>query len=164
VSARDDIVSARDVSVSAREQLLDAFLQTIGTERKRPHLKPRSVCLFCISICVVGPYACLMCLFARAYAYSHTRARDTQYPVFPWVIADYASEQLDLNDSKTFRDLSKPIGALNKERYICLCIHIYTHTYIQHICSCDKLSVTLLEIHRYVCDVYLCIYVTCMWA
>lgn len=48
----------------------------------------------------------------------------TQYPVFPHVIADYKSQTLDLKSSKTFRDLSKPIGALNpvrlahlKERY-----------------------------------------------
>ncbi|AMD22055.1 HGL285Cp [Eremothecium sinecaudum] len=34
----------------------------------------------------------------------------TQYPVFPWVIADYTSEELDLSDPKSFRDLSKPIG------------------------------------------------------
>ncbi|CUM46590.1 uncharacterized protein AC631_02042 [Debaryomyces fabryi] len=35
----------------------------------------------------------------------------TQYPVFPWVIADYTSETLDLSNPKTFRDLSKPMGA-----------------------------------------------------
>ncbi|KAG7347447.1 WD40 repeat-containing protein [Nitzschia inconspicua] len=40
----------------------------------------------------------------------------TQYPVFPWVIADYESEELDLNDPKTFRDLSKPMGALGPDR------------------------------------------------
>ncbi len=34
----------------------------------------------------------------------------TQYPVFPWVIADYKSEELDLSDPQTFRDLSKPMG------------------------------------------------------
>ena len=34
-----------------------------------------------------------------------------QYPVFPWVIADYRSEELDLNDPKTFRELGKPMGA-----------------------------------------------------
>jgi hypothetical protein len=39
-----------------------------------------------------------------------------QYPVFPWVLADYTSEQLDLSDPATFRDLSKPIGALSAER------------------------------------------------
>ncbi|KAL3923251.1 MAG: hypothetical protein SGILL_001759, partial [Bacillariaceae sp.] len=40
----------------------------------------------------------------------------TQYPVFPWVIADYESEELDLNDPNTFRDLSKPMGALGPAR------------------------------------------------
>jgi hypothetical protein len=40
----------------------------------------------------------------------------TQYPVFPWVIADYESEELDLDDPKTFRDLSKPMGAQNEDR------------------------------------------------
>ncbi|KAK0781207.1 Beige protein-like 1 [Friedmanniomyces endolithicus] len=34
----------------------------------------------------------------------------TQYPVFPWVLADYTSEELDLNNRKSFRDLSKPMG------------------------------------------------------
>ena len=40
----------------------------------------------------------------------------TQYPVFPWVIADYTSEQLRLDDPATYRDLSKPVGALNEAR------------------------------------------------
>lgn len=39
-----------------------------------------------------------------------------QYPVFPWIIADYTSEFLDFSDPKTFRDLSKPVGALNPKR------------------------------------------------
>ncbi|RXN06086.1 FAN protein [Labeo rohita] len=40
----------------------------------------------------------------------------SQYPVFPWVISDYNSTQLDLLNPASFRDLSKPIGALNTER------------------------------------------------
>ncbi|CAH2104383.1 unnamed protein product [Euphydryas editha] len=40
----------------------------------------------------------------------------TQYPVFPWVIADYTSERLDMESAQTFRDLSKPMGALNPDR------------------------------------------------
>eukprot|EP00039_Didymoeca_costata_P015921 m.276762 g.276762 ORF g.276762 m.276762 type:complete len:2614 (-) comp16305_c0_seq6:634-8475(-) len=39
-----------------------------------------------------------------------------QYPVFPWILADYDSEDLDLTNPKTFRDLSKPVGALNEDR------------------------------------------------
>ncbi|KAG5439009.1 hypothetical protein PCANB_002340 [Pneumocystis canis] len=40
----------------------------------------------------------------------------TQYPIFPWVLADYSSEELDLTNPKTFRDFSKPMGAQNPVR------------------------------------------------
>jgi hypothetical protein len=40
----------------------------------------------------------------------------TQYPVFPWVIADYSSDELDFNNPATFRDLSKPMGAQHTSR------------------------------------------------
>ena len=40
----------------------------------------------------------------------------TQYPVFPWIITDYTSSTLDLNDASIYRDLRKPIGALNPKR------------------------------------------------
>lgn len=40
----------------------------------------------------------------------------TQYPVFPWILADYKSEELDLEDPKTFRDLTRPMGAQTAER------------------------------------------------
>uniref|UniRef100_K3W8L3 BEACH domain-containing protein n=1 Tax=Globisporangium ultimum (strain ATCC 200006 / CBS 805.95 / DAOM BR144) TaxID=431595 RepID=K3W8L3_GLOUD len=40
----------------------------------------------------------------------------TQYPVFPWVLSNYEDESLDLSDARNFRDLSKPMGALNPNR------------------------------------------------
>jgi beige protein homolog 1 len=40
----------------------------------------------------------------------------TQYPVFPWVLADYTSEELDLDNPASFRDLSKPMGAQHNSR------------------------------------------------
>lgn len=40
----------------------------------------------------------------------------TQYPVFPWILSDYSSKNLDLADPSTYRDLSKPVGALNPDR------------------------------------------------
>eukprot|EP00899_Mesostigma_viride_P003816 jgi/Mesvir1/13435/Mv16507-RA.1 len=40
----------------------------------------------------------------------------TQYPVFPWVLRDYESAVLDLNNPDVFRDLSKPVGALEPTR------------------------------------------------
>jgi factor associated with neutral sphingomyelinase activation len=39
-----------------------------------------------------------------------------QYPVMPWVLSDYQSATLDLEARGSFRDLAKPIGALNEER------------------------------------------------
>lgn len=39
-----------------------------------------------------------------------------QYPVFPWILADYASYELDLDNPATFRDLSRPMGAQTPER------------------------------------------------
>lgn len=39
-----------------------------------------------------------------------------QYPVFPWILADYTSEKLDLTKPETFRDLSKPMGAQTPDR------------------------------------------------
>ncbi|XP_053533643.1 lipopolysaccharide-responsive and beige-like anchor protein [Ictalurus punctatus] len=39
-----------------------------------------------------------------------------QYPVFPWIISNYDSEELDLTLPSNYRDLSKPIGALNPKR------------------------------------------------
>lgn len=40
----------------------------------------------------------------------------TQYPVFPWVLADYSSQNLDLEQLDTYRDLSMPMGALTAPR------------------------------------------------
>lgn len=54
-------------------------------------------------------------LFLNSVA-GRTQADLTQYPVLPWVIADYTSQVLDFNNPATFRDLSKPIGALNQSR------------------------------------------------
>ncbi|XP_072938905.1 lysosomal-trafficking regulator [Epargyreus clarus] len=39
-----------------------------------------------------------------------------QYPVLPFVLADYTSRILDLTDPATFRDLSKPMAVQNKNR------------------------------------------------
>lgn len=40
----------------------------------------------------------------------------TSYPVLPWVLSNYTSHVLNLKDPKNYRDLSKPMGALNAER------------------------------------------------
>ena len=32
---------------------------------------------------------------------------------FPWILSDYVSEELDLDNPGVFRDLSKPVGIVN---------------------------------------------------
>lgn len=39
-----------------------------------------------------------------------------QYPVFPWVLTNFDSPELDLSQPSNYRDLSKPIGSLNPSR------------------------------------------------
>ena len=41
-----------------------------------------------------------------------------QYPFLPWILSNYASENetIDFDDESIYRDLSKPIGALNEKR------------------------------------------------
>lgn len=53
----------------------------------------------------------LNCLSGRSY-------NDIcQYPVFPWTLSNFTSQTVpDLSDKANYRDLSKPIGALNELR------------------------------------------------
>lgn len=39
-----------------------------------------------------------------------------QYPVFPWILADYDTEELDLADPTSFRDFTRPMGAQSPDR------------------------------------------------
>jgi neurobeachin-like protein 1/2 len=38
-----------------------------------------------------------------------------QYPIFPWILKDYTSAVLDMNDPNSFRDFSRPIGIQNSK-------------------------------------------------
>ncbi|WFD29902.1 beige protein-like 1 [Malassezia sp. CBS 17886] len=40
----------------------------------------------------------------------------TQFPIFPWVLADYTSARLDLADAASFRRLDRPMGAQTAAR------------------------------------------------
>lgn len=40
----------------------------------------------------------------------------TQYPVFPWILADYTSLELDLTNPRVYRDLTNPMGCQNRQR------------------------------------------------
>ena len=41
----------------------------------------------------------------------------TQYPVFPWIIKDYISKVINTGDKSSFRDLTKPMGAVGKSSF-----------------------------------------------
>ncbi|GJQ08869.1 hypothetical protein GpartN1_g660.t1 [Galdieria partita] len=41
-----------------------------------------------------------------------------QYPIFPWILADYSTEKLDFTDPKTFRDLTKPVGCQPSTNFV----------------------------------------------
>jgi len=45
----------------------------------------------------------------------------TQYPVFPWVLSNYNTSTIDIGDPKNYRDLSKPMGRIDENRYKELC-------------------------------------------
>ena len=49
-------------------------------------------------------------------AANRTKQDIYQYPVFPWVLKDYESKSLNLDDISVFRDLSLPVGAFNARR------------------------------------------------
>ncbi|OHS93089.1 hypothetical protein TRFO_40620 [Tritrichomonas foetus] len=40
----------------------------------------------------------------------------SQYPIMPWILKNYVSESIDLNDNSNYRDLSRPIGSFNEIR------------------------------------------------
>lgn len=49
-----------------------------------------------------------------------------QYPIFPWVLADYDAPEPDFNDPATFRDFSKPMGAQSPDR-----LHQFKKRYVE---------------------------------
>nr|CAD7574462.1 unnamed protein product [Timema californicum] len=66
----------------------------------------------------------------------------TQYPVFPWVISDMSSSTLDLSDSSCFRDLRKPVGALNPIRL----------KRLKRVLTEDDVNVTISSAAAWVCS------------
>lgn len=59
-----------------------------------------------------------------------------QYPVFPWVLADYSSPVLDLRDPATYRDLKWPMGAQVPEQREKLMLK-YKDLYQMYQMTCD---------------------------
>ncbi|CAD2104134.1 beige/BEACH domain protein, putative [Plasmodium vinckei] len=53
----------------------------------------------------------------------------SQYPVFPWILSDYSSKKIDLNNERVYRDLTKPVGCLNENRLNSLIEKMHDHEY-----------------------------------
>ena len=49
----------------------------------------------------------------------------SQYYIFPWIIQDYNSNELDLSKKEVYRNLTLPIGAQNQERFESNCQERY---------------------------------------
>ena len=78
----------------------------------------------------------------------------TQYPVFPWVLEDYSSHELDLEDPSTFRDLSKPMGALRRAEYVRMrCVTVCVRVRVR-VRMCVRVRVRVRVRERCECAVW----------
>ena len=122
--ASQDAMSQLLVSMLEAELPASIFRRTLGAKnmqmlRGASHMYNRLMATFVSSLTQmwergqISNFEYLMHLNAAA---GRSFLDLTQYPIFPWVLADYTSEKLNLNDEATFRDLSRPMGALNEKR------------------------------------------------
>ena len=102
-------------STHERDAVYNALLQGVGSRRHEIATTEKNV-EFYTQKWVHGNLTNFEYLmFLNSYAQRSFQDL-TQYPVMPWVLRDYKSNALDLQNPAVFRDLSKPIGALNPER------------------------------------------------
>jgi factor associated with neutral sphingomyelinase activation len=110
-------------STEARERLVHLITQQCSSSASRPLPIPcytdRNFVESAVELWLsnqLNNYEYLLILNSAAGRSFHDLSR---YPVFPWVLSSYGDEgkMLDLTNSDNFRDLSKPIGALNEERF-----------------------------------------------
>mmetsp|Transcript_7408 Transcript_7408/g.24883 ORF Transcript_7408/g.24883 Transcript_7408/m.24883 type:complete len:2990 (-) Transcript_7408:33-9002(-) len=95
--------AAARVTAMANAVLMNRRAKAEAAERSKELWKRREL----------GTFDYLMALNTYAGRTLHDLS---QYPVFPWVLKDYTSDTIDLNDPTVYRDLSRPVGALNPER------------------------------------------------
>jgi hypothetical protein len=85
------------------------------------------LCMYCVCVwgmCVIFMYACvrhIIRFITHTHTSTHCPGRSfqdiSQYPVFPWVLKDFTSDSIDLKDPSVYRDLEKPMGALDEKRW-----------------------------------------------
>ncbi|RNF05917.1 putative neurobeachin/beige protein [Trypanosoma rangeli] len=108
----------QSMNTSARDKFLDVLKEVLGRQRCKFHehsqraARIRSM-LIRWAAGSVSTYDYITFLNRVA---GRTRLDFNQYPIYPWVLADYRSSELDLDAAKTYRDLSLPMGAQTEER------------------------------------------------
>ncbi|RNF23391.1 putative neurobeachin/beige protein [Trypanosoma conorhini] len=108
----------QSMNTSARDKFLEVLKEVLGTQRCKFHehaqraARIRSM-LIRWAAGSVSTYDYLTFLNRVA---GRTRLDFNQYPIYPWVLADYKSSELELDAAKTYRDLSLPMGAQTEER------------------------------------------------
>ena len=68
-----------------------------------------------------------------------------QYPIFPWVIADYNSTRLDLTDQKSYRDLSRSMIMQLIRQVDISASHQEGHQNHEKYCSLSQYVLTILK-------------------
>lgn len=61
-----------------------------------------------------------------------------QYPVFPWILADYSSKMLDLSDPSSYRDLSKVLTNSCDDNYLLILVFM-VYWYLEFLLFCSQL-------------------------
>eukprot|EP00984_Skeletonema_dohrnii_P020621 scaffold10109_cov144-Skeletonema_dohrnii-CCMP3373.AAC.4 len=119
-SSHHSVLLALD-STEARERLVHLITKQCSASRSLPIpcYTDRNFVESAVELWLsnqLNNYEYLLILNSAAGRSFHDLSR---YPVFPWVLSSYGDEDtmLDLTNAENFRDLSKPIGALNEDRY-----------------------------------------------
>ena len=100
----EHLTSPRDISASIGSRFVNAISPMLTDPVTRKWAKGE-----------MSNFQYLMVINTRA---GRTFNDLTQYPVFPWVLADFKSVDLDLSNPRIFRDLSKPMGCQSPDREI----------------------------------------------
>ncbi|KAK1743442.1 BEACH domain-containing protein [Skeletonema marinoi] len=119
-SSHHSVLLALD-STEARERLVHLITKQCSASRSLPIpcYTDRNFVESAVELWLsnqLNNYEYLLILNSAAGRSFHDLSR---YPVFPWVLSSYGEDEtmLDLTNAENFRDLSKPIGALNEDRF-----------------------------------------------
>lgn len=109
----DHTVRERAHQALAKLPSLGADLAGVRAVQRGAFFEGKGTWLRCVQAAwVQGKVSNLEYLMYLNFAAGRSFNTLAQWPVFPWVLADYSSAELDLESPETFRDLSKPMGAL----------------------------------------------------